>query len=238
MKIAIIGGRAASCLLKEGYKSHTVPTTYGCVELYELADYYLILRHLRETSVLPHQINYQANIEALKVMGITKAIGIYSVGSITEKIKPGEIGLVNQFIDFTNRVEQSTFNTKENRVGHVSMSHPYSKRINKALLEGASKVNVDMKEGGTYICTNGPRLETAAEIEAFKRMGADYVGMTGATEAILANEIELEFASIAYSVNWAAGIKEGEITFISDKKVNYMITQIERLIISANLNGL
>lgn len=236
MSFAIIGGTGTQKII-EGSKAIVVNTEYGDVTLFENYHqnqrYFILLRHGLGHKIPPHLINYRANIAALKKVGVEKIVAIYAVGSITDLIKPTEMGIVNQFIDFTMGNRLSTFEEgKGDKVNHCPMDNPFDKELSKKLLRGAQKLNIELKEGGTYICTNGPRLETPAEIAMFKQWGADYVGMTGATETILANEKQLKFAGIAYSINWAAGINNDSISFVDDKTVDLVISKIVKVALS------
>jgi purine nucleoside phosphorylase len=236
MSFAIIGGTGTQKII-EGSKAIVVNTEYGDVTLFEnyhkRERYFLLLRHDLGHKTPPHLINYRANIAALKKVGVKKIVAIYAVGSITDLIKPAEMGIINQFIDFTMGNRLSTFEEgKGDKVHHCPMDNPFDKELSKELLNGAKKLNIELNEGGTYICTNGPRLETPAEIAMFKQWGADYVGMTAATETILANEKQLKFAAIAYSINWAAGINNESISFVDDKAIDLLISKIVKVALS------
>jgi purine nucleoside phosphorylase len=233
MSFAIIGGTGAQKIV-EGSKAIVVNTEYGDVTLFENYHqgqrYFLLLRHGLGHKTPPHLINYRANIAALKKVGVKKVVAIYAVGSITDLIKPAEMTIIDQFIDFTGGSRASTFEEgKGDKVYHSLMESPFDKKLSKELLNSAKKLNIELKEGGTYICTNGPRLETAAEIAMFKQWKADCVGMTAATETILANEKRLKFAGIAYSINWAAGINSKSISFVDDKTIDSLVCKIVKV---------
>ncbi|WP_320130313.1 MTAP family purine nucleoside phosphorylase [uncultured Sphaerochaeta sp.] len=214
---AIIGGTGVDSLPGIEAERTLVSTPYGEVELFKGrgkdASLVFLPRHGSNHEVPPHLINYRANIKALALLGVTKAIGIYAVGSISNLLQPGKIGIVEDFIDMTGGGRNHTFFTGgKELVRHVAMDCAFDPALNAALLDGDSS----LVTGGVYCCTNGPRLETPAEIRCYGRLGADYVGMTCATEASLAKEAGLRFAGLAYSINWAAGVEGNTVQFIDD----------------------
>lgn len=231
---AIIGGTGCQRIVGSGVTRQEMETPYGNAVVFEkrigAGTLYLLLRHGEEHDVPPHLVNYRANIAALKQLGVGQAIGIYAVGSITQALLPGGVGLIDQFIDFTGGSRESTFHTGgSSGVRHIPMEEPYSRKLRLTLAREAEQQSLSLSPGGTYICTNGPRLETPAEIAMFQQWGADYVGMTGSTETILANEAGIEFAGIVYSINWAAGLDVSGLSFINDQRIEQIVDQITRL---------
>ncbi|MFA5468336.1 MAG: S-methyl-5'-thioadenosine phosphorylase [Sphaerochaetaceae bacterium] len=232
MKKGIIGGTGCLKLFEGERQAVEVTTPYGQIPLYEINDTLVfLLRHGANHNIPPHKINYRANIWALKEVGVEALFGIYAVGSITETLQVGEAALVDQFIDFCGGQRISTFFDEE--VTHTPLSTPYSARLNHALIEQAQQLNFPLAQKGVYVCTNGPRLESAAEIEMFRRWGGDYVGMTASSETILANELSLEFSAIAYSINWATGVKE-ELSFLPQAQREKLLEKIVHLIVVAD----
>lgn len=174
---AIIGGTGCQHIVGDGLR-RVIPTVYGDAVVFEKTTaqdtLYFMLRHGEGHRVPPHLVNYRANIAALRQLGVTQAIGIYAVGSITSIVLPGNLGMIDQFIDFTGGSREATFFTGgEAQVRHVPMVTPYSKRLRTALVKEALRLSIPISPRGTYICTNGPRLETPAEIAMFRRWGAD-----------------------------------------------------------------
>lgn len=222
MSVAIIGGTGIYSVEGIATEELALSTEYGPVHLFqgrgEYGDLYFIPRHGTEHTVPPHKVNYRANIAALHQLGVRKAVGIYAIGSITDNVPPGEIGLVDQFIDMTHGRESTFYNGGESGLQHTEMSEPYCKALGKSILAAAREQNVALSGSGTYLCCNGPRFETAAEIRMYKMWGADYAGMTASTETSLARERGIHFAGLVYSINWAAGIK-ADIEFITRSKV-------------------
>ncbi|MCD6397288.1 MAG: MTAP family purine nucleoside phosphorylase [Spirochaetaceae bacterium] len=222
MKGAILGGTGVYSIKGIDTVEEKIETEFGIVTVKRGKDkwnnLYFISRHGGDHSVPPHRINYRANVRALTLLGIERVFAIYAVGSITELVSPGGFGLVSQFIDFTSGRENTFYNGGESGLKHTLMDEPYCRDLGNKILAAAEKQGFPIADSGTYLCTNGPRLETPAEINMFKLFGADYVGMTGATETVLAREDGIHIAAVAYSINWAAGIKKN-LEFISDNKI-------------------
>jgi len=167
-------------------------------------------RHGSPHHIAPHKINYRANIWGFRELGVERIISVNAVGGINSKLKPGNIMLLNQIIDMTEG-RASTFYDEEEIV-HVDFTEPYCPELRTALLTAGKNAGVALKEDAAYICVNGPRLETAAEIKAFSLLGADVVGMTGMPEASLARELAICFAGIGVVTNFAAGISGSRLT--------------------------
>lgn len=168
-------------------------------------------RHGADHSIAPHKINYRANIWGFKSLGVENIIAVGAVGGINSSLKPGDIVILDQLIDFTFGARQSTF-FEDNKVAHIDFTEPYCARMRKLIMSAAEKVRVAVKNSGTYICVNGPRLETAQEIRHFSMIGADVVGMTGMPEAVLAREAEICLCGVAVVTNYAAGISKEKLT--------------------------
>lgn len=235
---AIIGGTGCQRIVGDDAVRHEISTPYGLAMVFERKrgddTLYLLLRHGEGHVVPPHLVNYRANIAALKQLGVTQAIGIYAVGSITSVVLPGTLGIMDQFIDFTGGGREATFFTGNGTgVRHIPMVTPFSSRLRAALIKEAARMSISIATKGTYVCTNGPRLETPAEIGMFRRWGADYVGMTAATETILANETGIEFAGTVYSINWAAGLDAEGLSFIEDEISDRIIDRLTTLVEAA-----
>jgi 5'-deoxy-5'-methylthioadenosine phosphorylase len=170
-------------------------------------------RHGIPHKLAPHLINYRANLSAFKQVGVTQVIAVNAVGGIHSKLAPTTIAIPNQIIDYTyGRASTIYDGCHLESVDHIDFSFPYTESLRQALIGAARTVNVECLEGGTYGATQGPRLETAAEIKRMQLEGCDMVGMTGMPEAGLARELGLEYAALALSVNWAAGLTEKLIT--------------------------
>ena len=195
---------------------------YGEAYISIADDVVFLARHRPEHSIPPHKINYKANIQALRDLGVSKAISIYAVGSITKKLAPSRIGLIKDFIDFTYG-RDNTFSDSD-AVVHTPMVNPFDPGLCAAFARAAFNDRCTISFDNVYITTNGPRLETAAEIEAYRRMGADVVGMTLATEAELMVEAGIRNAAVAFSINWAAGLDREGVSFLEEETIR-KITQ-------------
>lgn len=166
----------------------------------------ILLRHGPGYVLPPHKINYRANIFCLKQKGAKYVIATNAVGSMNKKMRPGDLVLPDQIIDFTKRRFQTFFEGEDGRVVYTDVTNPYSESLRRLILKSAKRINIKVHSAATYVCTEGPRFETASEIKFFRKIGCDVVGMTGAPEVFLAMELGLEYASIAIVTNWAAGI--------------------------------
>lgn len=171
-----------------------------------------LARHGEGHALAPHEINYRANLWALKELGASRVLAVNSVGGIGERMGPRVLALPEQLIDYTWGRAHTYFGAG-NAVDHVDMSWPYDRLLRADVLVAAAEARVAMVDGGTYGATQGPRLETAAEIRRLARDGCDLVGMTGMPEAGLARELGLAYACVAVVANWAAGCgDDAEIT--------------------------
>ncbi len=152
-------------------------------------------RHGRGHRIPPSEINFQANIDALKRAGVTDLISVSAVGSLKEEYPPGHFVLVDQFIDRTFARAKSFFTT--GMVAHVSMAHPTCSRLIDVIYDAAKALEIPVSKGGTYLCMEGPQFSTLAESELYRHWGCDVIGMTNMPEAKLAREAELCYASVA-----------------------------------------
>ena len=184
-------------------------------------------RHGAGHSVPPHTVNYRANLWALHEAGVERVIAVNAVGGIGDGMTPGCLVLPRQLIDYSSGREHSYFDGSDGRVRHVDFTEPYSSTIRQGLLRAAAQLGTEIIDGGTYGCTNGPRFETAAEIERMRRDGCSIVGMTGMPEAGLARELEIDYACLALVVNPAAGIGADDISM--EEIMTILEQGIERL---------
>jgi 5'-methylthioadenosine phosphorylase len=209
--LAIIGGSGLDTLpgLADA-RRRAVDTPYGApvpvVQRGRFAgrEVLFLARHGESHAVPPHRINYRANIRALEAEGARAIVAVAAVGGIRGH-PPGSLALPHQLIDYTSGRAATFFDGGDAAVTHVDFTHPYAPRLRAACLRAARRAAVPLADGGVYAAVNGPRLETAAEIDRLERDGATMVGMTGMPEAVLAREAGLEYAVIALCVNHAAG---------------------------------
>lgn len=169
-------------------------------------------RHGPGHKLPPHRINYRANIWALKNIGVRHIIAVNAVGGISADMAPLTLAVPDQIIDYSSGREQSYFDGDDLGVDHIDFSWPYSAQLRGIITEAGLQLGQPLVACGTYGVTNGPRLETAAEIARLKSDGCSMVGMTGMPEAALARELEIEYACLALVVNWAAGVEDRTIT--------------------------
>jgi len=218
-KIAIIGGTGLTSL--QGLEitgREIVQTPYGEPSGILVRGNYcgqevmFLPRHGPGHTIPPHKVNYRANIWALKEVGVNNVIAVNAVGSIRMDIEPGALVIPDQIIDYTWSRINTYFEDSLNNVVHVDFTEPYCALLRLHLLDGAKRAGLAVIDRGTYGATQGPRLETTAEIDRLERDGCHIVGMTGMPEAVLARELDLCYASISLVVNRAAGRGEGEIT--------------------------
>lgn len=215
--IAIIGGTGLYALDELiGASEHHVNTKYGepsgpiVVGQWGGQRVAFLSRHGKEHSIAPHRVNYRANIAALAELGIRRIIAVNAVGGIARSYGPQALGVPHQLIDYTSGRLSSFSDFTGAKVEHVDFSDPYTESLRQSLLAAARRIGVEAAEHGTYGVTQGPRLETSAEILRLGRDGCDLVGMTGMPEAVLAREAQLEYASLSVSANWAAGCGDAE----------------------------
>ena len=176
------------------------------------ADVVFIARHGEKHTIPPHQINYRANIEALKDAGVSAIIAAAAVGGIRADLGPAKIAVPSQIIDYSHGRAGTFFEDHLAHVTHIDFTHPYSSGLREKLLDAGFRAGLRVVDGGVYACTQGPRLETAAEIVRIERDGGDMVGMTGMPEAALARELAIDYACCAIVANWAAGKSAEEIS--------------------------
>jgi purine nucleoside phosphorylase len=223
---AIIGGTGVDALDGIPLKRTMVQTLYGEVELFVGDRLVFLPRHGSSHSLPPHLVNYRANVAALTELGVDQAIGIYAVGSISPALKPGEIGMVSDFVDFTGGSREQTFYTGgESGVRHILMDDVFD----ASLKERMQTLSPRLKDAGVYVCTNGPRLETKAEIRLYARLGCDVVGMTLSTEVSLLREAGIRTLALAYSINWAAGVEQANVSFIGDEQIAVLREEMTQL---------
>lgn len=210
--LALIGGTGIYSLAElQDAEAHQPVTKYGPpsgpIRIGTLAGKRVafLARHGEGHSLPPHRINYRANLAALHALGATRVLALNTVGGITERFGPRVLACPEQLIDYTwGRI--STYCEEEgSEVLHVDFGDPYAPMLRRTILAAAKRADVALVDGGCYGATQGPRLESKAEIARLRRDGCDLVGMTGMPEAGLARELGLEYACLAIVANWAAG---------------------------------
>ena len=242
--LAIVGGSGLYRLANlEGIRTEAVstphgepsgPLTFGTVHGQPVA---FLARHGYEHSIAPHEINYCANMWMLKEKGVDKVVSIAAVGGIRRDFGPGVLVVPHQIVDYTWGRRSTFFEGRGNPVTHIDFTEPYTPELRERILAAAAACSQPIANQGVYAATQGPRLETAAEIDRLERDGADLVGMTGMPEAALARELGLQYAAIAVVANHAAGRGDSEhhvsieaIMAILDEAMGKVCGIIERLV--------
>jgi 5'-methylthioadenosine phosphorylase len=212
MMLAVIGGSGLSKLaslevtqrkvVRTPYGEPSGALTFGRIRGKDLV---FLARHGYGHTVAPHEVNYRANLWALKEQQVEGVVSVASVGGIRADLGPGRLLVPDQIIDYTWGRHATYFEGAGTPVTHVDFTEPYTQALRRRVLAAARACGEDIVDGGVYAATQGPRLESAAEINRLERDGAHVVGMTGMPEAALARELGLDYAAIAVSANFAAG---------------------------------
>lgn len=218
-KIAIIGGTGLTQLSGPHiHQQSIVATPLGetsgqlCEGSWQGREIVFLARHGHPHAVPPHKINYRANLLALQQLGVSAIIAVNAVGGIHADMGAGRIVIPDQLVDYTWGRESTFFDGEFKALDHIDLSHPYDAALRARLLAAASQCELSVCDFGVYGATQGPRLETIAEIRRLENDGCDLVGMTGMPEAALARELGIPYASVCLVVNPAAGKSDGEIT--------------------------
>ena len=232
--IAIIGGSGLSKLVNLEVTSRKVartpygepsgPLTIGRIGGREVV---FLARHGYGHTVAPHEVNYRANLWALKDHGVDEIVSIASVGAIRRDLVPGALMLPDQIIDYTWGRRSTFFEGADAPVTHIDFTEPYAGTMRDRIRRAAEACGEPLLDGGVYGATQGPRLETAAEINRMERDGADMVGMTGMPEAVLAREIGLAYAAIVVVANFAAG-RGDSAQGVSLERINAVLDEAMR----------
>ncbi|MGA1846718.1 S-methyl-5'-thioadenosine phosphorylase [Deferribacter abyssi] len=217
MKIGIIGGSGLYEI--DGFEfvedieivSHYGKPTDKYKKFYfDMYEFYFLNRHGQGHKIPPHKVNYRANIYGFKEIGVEHIISFTAVGGINELLKPGDILVPDNAIDFTSGRESTYYDEED--IHHIDFTNPFCPELRNVLIKSVVAVIESFFDKGTYICTNGPRLETAAEIKVFRNLGADIVGMTLFPECVLARELEICYANVSVVTNYAAGTTTQKLT--------------------------
>lgn len=212
MAVAFIGGSGYSRVIAGEFTPQILLTPYGEAMVFvgrrEGAEVAFLPRHGVGHTIPPHRINYRANIKALQMLGVTRALAVFTVGSLHRGIPPLSLMAVDQFMDFTQGRAHTFFEGGKSGVVHVEVNEPYCPGLRAALIQEGKARGLEIMSRGVYVCTNGPRFETPAEVRMYAQLGGDVVGMTGVPEVSLAREAGIHYAAVALSVNWGAGLEE------------------------------
>lgn len=219
MGVAIIGGTGLTSLKElEIQRREVVHTPYGEPSgpvthgIFHGREVIFLARHGYGHTIPPHRVNYRANLWALRHLGVERLVAVAAVGGITENMAPSVLAVPDQVIDYTWGREHTLFTDDLTHVTHIDFTQPYDSELRKLMVAAGQAAEVPLVDRGTYAATQGPRLETAAEIRRLKQDGCDMVGMTGMPETALARELGLSYACCAVVANWAAGLHSAAIT--------------------------
>ena len=180
--------------------------------------------------VPPHQINYRANIAALKQLGVTAILASTAVGGLRREWAPGTLVCLDNFLDMTTNRAKTFF---DERAVHIDVTQPYCQNLRELLLRKADDEAIELMDGGVYGCADGPRFETAAEIRVYASWGVDVVGMTGAPECALAREAEISYAGVSIVTNLAAGISPHPLTHMEVmQEMNLALPKLAQLFLA------
>lgn len=243
--LAIIGGSGMTklpCLeishrqiVRTPYGEPSGPLTFGKIRDHEVV---FLARHGHGHTIPPHAVNYRANLWALHLFKPKRVIAVVSVGGIRSDLTPGKIVVPNQIIDYTYGRKFTYFDNTDRPITYTDFTHPFCSSARDYLLKAAKLANELVIDGGVYAVTQGPRLETAAEVNRLEQDGADMIGMTGMPEAVLARELGLSYAAIAAVANHAAGrgtsmraIPLEEVYAVLDKAMESVRNILEHLVI-------
>ena len=244
--LAIIGGSGLTKLanldvthrevMRTPYGDPSGAVTFGQLGGQPVA---FLARHGYGHTIPPHEVNYRANLWALHKIGASGVVSVASVGSIRADLKPGDIVIPHQLIDYTWGRKSTYHEGCGVAVRHVDFTDPYDPALRQRLIEAAARAGITVSDAAVYAVTQGPRLETAAEIDRFERDGADLVGMTAMPEAVLARELGLPYAAINLVANYAAGRADSRhgISFDAIEQVLQESMGRVRTIIAALVGG-
>lgn len=242
--LAVIGGSGLTQLanldvshrevLRTPYGEPSGAVTFGQICGRPVA---FLARHGYGHTIPPHEVNYRANIWALSKCGAKAIVSVASVGSIRADLKPGDVVIPHQIIDYTWGRKSTYHEGQDSPVVHIDFTEPYDRSLRELLIKAAGIAGVAISDSGVYAATQGPRLETVAEIDRLERDGADLVGMTGMPEAALARELGVPYAAINLVANYAAGRADSEhgisfdmIEAVLQESMGRVRTLIEKLV--------
>lgn len=229
---AIIGGSGFHAFGSEA-AGRAITTAYGQPSSaprllrYGEAAVWFLARHGDTHDIPPHRINYRANLAALKLLGVERVIGLNTVGVITRGLYPGQLAVPHQVIDYTWGRDHSIHDGESASLDHIDFTEPFDSRLRREILAAGRAADVLCHDGGVYAVTQGPRLETAAEVDRIERDGADFIGMTAMPEAAIARELHMDYACLSLIVNFAAG--RGERAIHEDIDANLLAAKMQSM---------
>lgn len=235
--LALIFGSGFGNFEIENAKTKIMQTPFGETEfdIGTLQNQRIVVlhRHGKDHRFAPHEIPARAQIWALKNQGVTDILAVASVGGMSAENAPGHFTLPDQILDYTTGRDSTYWGEAGMPRIHVDFTSPFDENLRQKVLEAAQAEKIFVYNRGTYACTQGPRLETAAEVRRLIMDGCDMVGMTAMPEAVLARELGMRYALICFSVNWAAGLVDSVLDFEAIKKnMSHSVSTLTKLIVS------
>lgn len=216
-RLGLIGGTGLDHYGKPA-GSHHIGTSYGQPSA-DLAEYHIgstqvffLPRHGTQHEIPPHAVNYRANVDAFRQLEVEGIVAVNAVGGIAEPYQPGTLSVPDQLIDYTWGRAHTFSMSAGDKLLHAEFAGPFDGHVRRGLLKAAAGAGIDVVDGGCVAVSQGPRLESAAEIRKFRQDGCDLVGMTSMPEAALAREAGLDYASLCITANWAAGLEQKPVT--------------------------
>jgi 5'-deoxy-5'-methylthioadenosine phosphorylase len=239
MTFGIIAGTGALDLFERGEERRVEsawgePSTNPCRVRVGGQDGWFLARHGRPHRIPPHRVNYRANIDVLRQLGVRRIVGVTAVGGLVDTLSAGSLVVPDQLIDYTWGRAHTFSDDAEHPLQHVEFGKPFSEPLRRALLEAGAAAGLDVVDGGCYAVTQGPRLETEAEVVRLARDGGTLVGMTAMPEAGLAREAGIDYANLSVVANPAAGlsaepISTEDIEAVMAQAVKSVAALLERL---------
>lgn len=209
MKIGLMAGTGMEYLIPDGqWREVSTPYGFTCSANIMLGgkEIVIIRRHGPGLNVPPHLVNYKANLWAMREAGVKRLISTAAVGSLRSDLNPGDLAVIRDFIDFTKHRDVTIYDQPGEKVIHTDFSEPYCPLLSSSIEHAAASLDIKLAQKVVYVCVDGPRYETPAEIKMFAKWGGDVVGMTGVPEVVIARELGICYSSLAIVTNYGAGI--------------------------------
>lgn len=215
MRKAIIGGTGICSLWpNKEMKEMTVETQYGrvTVSLFssDRGEIVFLPRHGADNSIPPHLIDYRANIAALKKMEVDQIYATFAVGSMNPRYAVGEVVVIEDFVDLTKNRVQTFCNGEDGKIRHTQMAQPFCRKMTQNFIAASASHGITVQGRALYVCTEGPRYETAAEVKVYRMIGGDVAGMTCVPECVLARELGMHYGAVGLVTNWCTGFGDGK----------------------------
>ncbi|MGQ9520065.1 MAG: S-methyl-5'-thioinosine phosphorylase [Candidatus Fervidibacter sp.] len=240
VRFGVIGGSGFKQTLPlENAKQLTVTTRFGDVHCvlgnWVGREVVFLWRHGEGHKLPPHRINYRANVLAMKRLKVKAVLATAATGTLRKTLPPGTLIVPDQLLDLTRHRPLTLFESENAPVIHIDLTQPFCPTLRQRLINAAEELGITVVDGGCYVCTDGPRYETAFEVKAFAQLGGDIAGMTVGTETVLFREAEICYATIAIVTNWGASLStqplsHSEVEAMMQRKLPTIAQLIEHTI--------